>query len=279
MRVAEPVFRAHLQLPGRPSSRSASSARRAHRARAQAPRRAAGRAEAALPGRRRGLPRHRRASAGGHRRRGRALPFDARRAKSACALLTTPGAGKWYRSAGPWASQQLDFEVDGAARVAAAGDDRLRRRAGRSLDRGAPRPPMRATSAGRSSAWAAPARASASSAADAAEHQDPARRQAALARARPHRGGGHAAAIAGGPGRAHRLRHAHRCGAATLADEWRACERARGPRGDAAAGPAGRALPRRLERSSARLFRRACGRALRPALLGREAHAPRIWST
>ena len=29
------------------------------------------------------------------------------------ALLTTPGAGKWYRSAGPWASQKLCFEVDG----------------------------------------------------------------------------------------------------------------------------------------------------------------------
>ena len=29
-------------------------------------------------------------------------------------LLTTPGAGKWYRSAGPWASQQLSFEVGGS---------------------------------------------------------------------------------------------------------------------------------------------------------------------
>ncbi|MCX7176740.1 MAG: urease accessory protein UreD [Proteobacteria bacterium] len=27
------------------------------------------------------------------------------------ALLTTPGAGKWYRSAAPWASQTLSFEV------------------------------------------------------------------------------------------------------------------------------------------------------------------------
>lgn len=27
------------------------------------------------------------------------------------ALLTTPGAGKWYRSAGPWAKQQSDFTV------------------------------------------------------------------------------------------------------------------------------------------------------------------------
>lgn len=28
-------------------------------------------------------------------------------------LLTTPGAGKWYRSAGPWAQQKLAFEVQG----------------------------------------------------------------------------------------------------------------------------------------------------------------------
>lgn len=31
------------------------------------------------------------------------------------ALLTTPGAGKWYRSAGPWATQKLDFRVESDA--------------------------------------------------------------------------------------------------------------------------------------------------------------------
>lgn len=31
------------------------------------------------------------------------------------ALLTTPGAGKWYRSGGPWASQHCQFEVDAGA--------------------------------------------------------------------------------------------------------------------------------------------------------------------
>src|SRR5204863_7701165 len=34
-------------------------------------------------------------------------------AQGAHALLTTPGAGKWYRSAGPRAQQTLRFEVDG----------------------------------------------------------------------------------------------------------------------------------------------------------------------
>lgn len=32
---------------------------------------------------------------------------------AAAALLTTPGASKWYRSAGPWARQTLGFEVAG----------------------------------------------------------------------------------------------------------------------------------------------------------------------
>jgi len=30
------------------------------------------------------------------------------------ALLTTPGAAKWYRSAGPWAKQTLQFDVEGS---------------------------------------------------------------------------------------------------------------------------------------------------------------------
>ncbi len=42
------------------------------------------------------------------------LELNARAGAGAHALLTTPGAGKWYRSAGPWAAQKLRFEVAGA---------------------------------------------------------------------------------------------------------------------------------------------------------------------
>ncbi len=42
------------------------------------------------------------------------LELNASSAEGAHALLTTPGAGKWYRSAGPWAAQTLRFDVAGA---------------------------------------------------------------------------------------------------------------------------------------------------------------------
>jgi|SRR5882672_9413915 len=41
------------------------------------------------------------------------LALDARCEGAAHALLTTPGAGKWYRSAGAWAGQALAFDVAG----------------------------------------------------------------------------------------------------------------------------------------------------------------------
>jgi urease accessory protein len=41
------------------------------------------------------------------------LELSATIGEKASALLTTPGAAKWYRSAGPWARQTLSFEVDG----------------------------------------------------------------------------------------------------------------------------------------------------------------------
>jgi urease accessory protein len=40
------------------------------------------------------------------------LEISAAVGDGAHALLTTPGAGKWYRSAGSWASQRLSFEVN-----------------------------------------------------------------------------------------------------------------------------------------------------------------------
>jgi urease accessory protein len=41
------------------------------------------------------------------------LSLEVETAANASALLTTPGAAKWYRSAGAWASQQLKFRVAG----------------------------------------------------------------------------------------------------------------------------------------------------------------------
>jgi urease accessory protein len=43
------------------------------------------------------------------------LEIAARAGAGAHALLTTPGAGKWYRSAGPWARQSLTFELEQGA--------------------------------------------------------------------------------------------------------------------------------------------------------------------
>lgn len=44
---------------------------------------------------------------------GDALALDVIAERGAHALLTTPGAGKWYRSAGPWAEQRLAFAIQG----------------------------------------------------------------------------------------------------------------------------------------------------------------------
>ena len=39
------------------------------------------------------------------------LELEARADEGAHALLTTPGAGKWYRSGGPWARQDMVLEA------------------------------------------------------------------------------------------------------------------------------------------------------------------------
>jgi urease accessory protein len=41
------------------------------------------------------------------------LTLNVKAGKGASALLTTPGAAKWYRSAGPWAKQTARFDVEG----------------------------------------------------------------------------------------------------------------------------------------------------------------------
>ena len=41
------------------------------------------------------------------------LTISASIAEGAAALLTTPGAAKWYRSAGPWAGQRVFFDIAG----------------------------------------------------------------------------------------------------------------------------------------------------------------------
>ena len=42
------------------------------------------------------------------------LGLEARTGNGGNALLTTPGAAKWYRSAGAWAKQNIRFEVEGS---------------------------------------------------------------------------------------------------------------------------------------------------------------------
>lgn len=42
------------------------------------------------------------------------LSLKARTGENSAALLTTPGAAKWYRSAGAWARQDVVFDVQGA---------------------------------------------------------------------------------------------------------------------------------------------------------------------
>ena len=45
------------------------------------------------------------------------LEIDVRTGPGSYVLLTTPGAGKWYRTSGPWARQQVAIEAAADARV------------------------------------------------------------------------------------------------------------------------------------------------------------------
>lgn len=45
------------------------------------------------------------------------LAIDVHAASRAHALLTTPGAGKWYRTAGPWARQRVDLAIAAGAAI------------------------------------------------------------------------------------------------------------------------------------------------------------------
>jgi len=45
------------------------------------------------------------------------LVIDVAAGRRACALVTTPGAGKWYRSAGAWATQRVVIDANDASTV------------------------------------------------------------------------------------------------------------------------------------------------------------------
>jgi hypothetical protein len=188
------------------------------------------------------------------------LALNVQSGKAAAALLTTPGAGKWYRTSGPWAAQRLVFDVEGTLEWlpqetivfdGARADLRPRCASAASTLR----------RLGRSSASGAAAPASA--AAPSAEHENFQEQQDDLAGARPDRRG-EADAIAGRPGRAYRLRHF--CGRA-----WRLARCCPPP----ASSPASRGCPacwsrasRRLERGSEQAFA-ALWTALRPGSAAR----------
>src|SRR5258705_8841660 len=180
------------------------------------------------------------------------LEFSACAGEGAHALLTTPGAGKWYRSGGAWARQRLDLHRRRRLpRVVAAGNDHVRRRARGHADRGAPC--RRSTlhrlgdSVPRPQWFRGTLRPRCVPAADFA----PAGRKGAVVRARTHRRRQPPARIAGRPDGRAGVRNAARRGARSGCapsplPRGAAGERRRG--GDAAAGCAGGALPRLVER-------------------------------
>ena len=109
MRVTEPIsapWKAALFLRFQPEEGRTVSHREALRG-------PACRAEAVVSRGRRGLSCGHRSSAS-RTRWWRSTVAACKYSSGAAVLLTTPGAGKWYRSAGSYASQKLRFEVDGS---------------------------------------------------------------------------------------------------------------------------------------------------------------------
>ena len=232
------------------------------------------------------LPRHRRAPAGGIAG-GDELDVAVRAAAGAHALLTTPGAGRWYRSAGPWARQTLAFEARERRlpRVAAAGDDRVRRRARATCARRCGSPATRAcigwevlclgrTGSGeRFTRGECRLRDRASGATDGrCGRSAGASRPAAPCSAQP-----------AGLGGQQRVRNAVCGGAGIGAAEVARCREVSAGdgrvRGDAAARRAPRALSRGLERGGEARISSSCGGGCGRRWRAREALEPRIWRT
>ena len=68
---------------------------------------------------------------------GDALEIDIRAAAASHALLTTPGAAKWYRSGGPWATQSVRIDVEASRDLRVRADAGQLRRALLNLTRNA----------------------------------------------------------------------------------------------------------------------------------------------